>query len=204
MKPLPPRKFEFKGLRFESARLRHAKEIDDICGAVFRYPLTIDQTRDNLQIPTLNALVIRKKEDPLIIGYMEFVFEDERTALHTIAVHYKFHRQRLGSTCLDFLKSPMLEKEFYQQIFRQNRISARSRIDAKVWEENDPAKEFFRANGFRLTKIRREYPEEVAEDNPNHNYYVYSFDREIKLGRIERFLKMPLGKALQKGAMGEI
>jgi [ribosomal protein S18]-alanine N-acetyltransferase len=99
------------------------------------------------------------EHDSQVVGFMIYMFIQQRIHVARIGVHPDFRMQGVGATMLDKLKSKLTQDR-------------RSRITADVIETNLPMHKFLRSEGFRATGATRKM---FAEETGDLDGYSFEF-----------------------------
>lgn len=109
-----------------------------------------------------------------VVGYMIYELHKNRLHILNFAVDPGFRRQGVGKVMVDKLTSKLSHQR-------------RNRILLEVREGNLPAQLFFRSQGFKATRVLKDYYDETDEDA-----YVFEYRLNDECKSVPRFQLPPV------------
>lgn len=140
------------------------KEILDIENKSFEFPYEEDDFMDTFRFGRALGGIYR--QDKKINGFIIYEFRRKSVYLWNLAVHPDHRRQGIGASLVNKLV--------------RNASSLRDRIIIEIRETNLPAQLFLRKQGFKATKILKNFYDETPED---------AYKMELKLNYKKYFHK---------------
>ncbi len=128
---------------------RDMPEVLEVENQCFEFPWSDGDFTRCLRQRNCIGMVAERNE--IVVGFM--IFELHKTSLRIInfAVHEQHRRTGIGTTMVAKLTSKLSEQR-------------RTNVIIEIRETNLPAQLFFKSQGFRATKILRDFYEETIED----------------------------------------
>lgn len=116
-----------------------------------------------------NTIAYVAEFDGQVVGFIVFELHRDRLHILNIAVNQKFRRRRVGT-------------QLIQQLVKKLSPVMRKEIRLDVRETNLPAQQFFRARGFKATKVLKGfYAEELGVDEDAYQMQYWLDSREPAL-----------------------
>lgn len=123
----------------------------------FEFPWTERDFNDRLRDKHCSGVVV--EEDNQIVGYVVYSFHGPTLEIENLSVKEDYQRQGIGAGIINMLKTRMTK-------------GGRKNLIAVVCENNLPGHLFFKAQGFRATKVVKDYYDNLDADGYYFKYQV--------------------------------